>query len=176
MLAYHYLTEGFNDAAANQLKQVVALKPTDAVATKLLQQMNTPTGAQENNQPPPNPQPGASLDLGPAAVSLNTTVPDGATITGTWTAKPNADTSVSLTIQPDGAFQWDLDLKGQAKQFAGTSTFASGILTLVPENIPPIVGKVSWTDVKPHDLPRRRRQRPGPGPELLQAVSSGHER
>ena len=40
VLAYHYLTEGFNDAAATQLKQVVALKPTDAVATKLLQQMN----------------------------------------------------------------------------------------------------------------------------------------
>ena len=40
VLAYHYLTQGFNDAAAVQLKQVVALKPTDAVATKILQQMH----------------------------------------------------------------------------------------------------------------------------------------
>ena len=149
VLAYHYLTEGFNDAAAAQLKKVVALKPNDAVATKLLQQMNAPTGVpgQGDNQPPPNPQPGASPTSSPAPVNINTTVPDGATITGTWTAKPNADTSVSLTIQPEGAFQWNLDLKGQAKKFTGTSTFANGILTLVPENIPPIVGKVSWADV-----------------------------
>jgi tetratricopeptide (TPR) repeat protein len=145
VLAYQYLTEGFNDAAANQLKQVIALKPNDAVATKLLQQMNAPTDVQGGQQPPPNPEPVAS----PASSSapINTTVPEGATITGTWTAKPNADTAISLTIQPGGEFRWDLNLKGQAKQFAGTSTFANGILTLVPENIPPIVGKVSWADV-----------------------------
>jgi hypothetical protein len=52
-----------------------------------------------------------------------------------------------MTVQPGGGFQWNLNLKGQAKQFTGTSTFANGILTLVPENIPPIVGKVSWADV-----------------------------
>ena len=107
-----------------------------------MQAANVVPGAQ---QPPPNPQP---LDAPAQAATspINTTVPDGATIAGTWTAKPNADTSVSLTIQPDGSFRWDLDLKGQAKQFTGTSTFANGILTLVPEKIPPIVGKVSWDD------------------------------
>jgi Tetratricopeptide repeat len=146
VLAYHYLTEGFNDSAATQLKQVVAIKPTDAVATKMLQQMNAADGGQGDNQPPQSPQPGASPTASPAPLNLNTTVPDGATIAGTWAAKPDANTSVSLTIQPDGAFQWNLDLKGQAKQFTGTATFANGILTLVPENIPPIVGRVSWTD------------------------------
>ena len=100
----------------------------------------------------------APLDTTP----INTTVPEGATISGIWAAKPNADTSVSLTIQPGGTFRWDLNLKGQAKQFTGTSTFASGILTLVPENIPPIVGKVSWDDANHMtfravgDKPRRR--------------------
>jgi tetratricopeptide (TPR) repeat protein len=152
VLAYHYLTEGFNDAAAAQLKQVIALKPTDAVAAKLLQEMQAAgsgAGAPQGNQPPPTPQPITlpTTMVAPAnSAPINTTVPEGATINGTWTAKPNADTSVSLTIQPGGAFRWDLNLKGQAKQFTGTSTFASGILTLVPENIPPIVGKVSWAD------------------------------
>jgi len=145
VLAYLFLTEGYNDDAAFQLKKVVELKPNDAVATKLLQQMSAVTGAQGANQPPPNPQPSASPNS--LTAPINTTVPEGATITGTWTAHPNADTSVDLTIQPSGAFQWDLNLKGQAKQFTGTSSFASGILTLVPENIPPIVGKVSWSDV-----------------------------
>ena len=151
VLAYHYLTEGFNDAAAVQLKQVVALRPTDAVATKLLQQMQAATGAKgAQDDPPPAPQPfaGPTSMIAPLNTApVNTTVPEGATIGGTWAAKPNADTSVSLTIQPDGAFRWDLNLKGRAKQFTGTSSFASGILTLVPENIPPIVGKVNWTDV-----------------------------
>src|SRR5206468_13118440 len=99
VLAYHYLSEGFNDAAAAQLKQVVALKPTDAVATRLLQQMNNANGAPGGDQPPPTPQPVGSPT--PSA-PINTTVPEGATITGTWTAKPNADTSISLTIQPGG--------------------------------------------------------------------------
>ena len=146
VLAYHYLTEGFNDAAAAQLKKVVAIKPTDAVATKILQQMGAATGAQGEQQPPPNPQPGGAPTSNANTAPINTTVPEGATITGTWTAKPNADTAVSLTIQPGGEFQWNLNLKGQAKQFTGTSTFANGILTLVPEHIPPIVGKVSWAD------------------------------
>jgi tetratricopeptide (TPR) repeat protein len=145
VLAYQYLTEGFNDAAAAELKQVVALKPTDAVATKLLQEMHAApaAGATAGNSPP---APSSAVLPTSATVPINTKVPEGATIDGTWHAKPNADTSVSLTIQPGGTFRWDLNLKGQAKQFTGTSTFANGILTLVPENIPPIVGKVSWAD------------------------------
>jgi tetratricopeptide (TPR) repeat protein len=149
VLAYHYLTQGFNDAAAGVLRQVVALKPADAVASKLLQQMQAETGGREAplNQPPPAPAP-QPVGVPPpqAAAPIDTTVPEGATISGTWAAKPNDDTAVSLSIQPGGAFRWDLTLKGQAKQFAGTSTFASGILTLLPENVPPIVGKVSWAD------------------------------
>ena len=152
VLAYHYLTEGFNDAAAVQLKQVVALRPNDAVAAKLLQQMGGATAgtAAPSNLPPPSPQPvvaSPTAMLAPInAAPINTAVPEGATINGTWSAKPNADTTVSLTIGQGGTFRWDLNLKGQAKQFSGTSTFANGILTLVPENIPPIVGKVSWDD------------------------------
>ncbi len=126
VLAYHYLTEGFNDAAAAQLKQVVALKPTDAVATKLLQQMNAadrqPEGSnsrrrlrsraarppRSSGEPPP----------------INTTVPEGATITGTWTAKPNAGhvgflddparRRVPLGPEPQGpgeAVHWHFDLR-----------------------------------------------------------------
>ena len=151
VLAYHYLTEGFNDAAAVVLRQVVALKPTDAVATKILQDMGAANvaAAAPGNQPPPTPQPMASptsMTVPRDTAPINTAVPEGATISGTWAARPNADTSVSMTIEPGGAFRWDLNLKGQAKQFTGTSTFANGILTLVPENIPPIVGKVSWAD------------------------------
>src|SRR5208283_1558309 len=42
VLAYEYLTEGFTDAAVPILKQVVALKPSDTVSTKLLHQLDPP--------------------------------------------------------------------------------------------------------------------------------------
>ena len=42
VLAYHYLTEGFNDAAVKMLKQVVALKPNDTLTAKLLRQLDAP--------------------------------------------------------------------------------------------------------------------------------------
>jgi hypothetical protein len=53
---------------------------------------------------------------------------------------------VALTIQPDGAFHWQVNQKGQARDFTGTSSFGGGVLTLVPDKTPPIVGRVSWTD------------------------------
>jgi hypothetical protein len=86
--------------------------------------------------PPPNPEP----------VSVNTAMPEGASISGTWNAQRNPDTSVALTIQPDGAFQWQVNQKGQTQQFTGSSNFGGGILTLVPDKSAPIVGRVTWAD------------------------------
>jgi hypothetical protein len=134
------LTQGHIDAAANTLKQVVALKPNDSLSAKLLEQLQPAqqASAVPGAQPPPPPE--------PIAVNTNTAVPEGATISGTWTAQRNPDTSVVLTIQPEGASQWQVNLKGQIQEFKGTSNFGGGILTLVPDKNPPIVGRVSWTD------------------------------
>ena len=139
VLAYHYLTQGHIEAAANLFKQVVALKPDDTLSAKLLEQLQStrqnPTGSGAQAPSPPEP------------VSVNTSLPEGATISGTWTAQRNPDTSVTLTIQPGGAFQWQVNQKGQTQQFSGTANFGSGILTLLPDKSPPIVGRVSWTDL-----------------------------
>lgn len=77
---------------------------------------------------------------------MNTTVPDGATIRGDWSAKPNPDTAVTLTIEDGGAFHWQVVQKGQTRQFSGHSNFGGGVLTLVPDKGLPIVGRVSWSD------------------------------
>src|SRR5262249_30648096 len=42
VLAYHYLTEGYTDAAVSVLKQVVALMPSDTLSAKLLRQLDQP--------------------------------------------------------------------------------------------------------------------------------------
>src|SRR5262249_24202189 len=90
--AYQYLTEGYPEAAANALRQVVAQKPNDTLSAKLLEQLEAakqkPAGALAEASPVP------------ASAAVNTTVPEGATISGIWTGEPNADTKISLTIQP----------------------------------------------------------------------------
>jgi hypothetical protein len=132
VLAYHYLTQGFTDAAVNQLKHVVELKPTDSLSLKLLRQLD------------------ASLDkpavaTAPASAG-DSTPPAGATITGQWTARPTQATAIEMNLEPGGAFSWQVTQNGQKRQFSGTSTFGDGLLTLVQAQGPPLVGRVSWTD------------------------------
>ena len=135
MLAYHYLTQGHTDAAVNVLKQVVALKPGDTLSAKLLRQLD-----------PPKDSTSTAAASAATPAPTDTTPPQGASIAGTWNAKPAADTAVALSIQPGGDFTWQVTQKGQEQQFAGTSTYGDGILTLAQDKGPGLVGRVSWTD------------------------------
>jgi hypothetical protein len=142
VLAYQYLTEGYLEAAAKVLRQVVALKPDDTLSAKLLRQLeaagqNTPGAAS-----PPAPE------QAPAPVPADTTPPEGATISGTWNARPGPDPSIALTIEPGGAFTWRVTRqgKGQTQPYSGSSTFGAGVLTLAQDNGPALVGRVTWKD------------------------------
>jgi Tetratricopeptide repeat len=132
VLVYHYLTEGFNDAAVRMLKQVATLKPSDALTAKLLKQLDQPKEA-----------PGAEPAV-PIVADDDTKVPEGATIDGMWTAHPVEGTSIALAIKPGGDFDWDVTQKGKKQHFAGSSTYGNGILTLAQEKGPVLVGRVSW--------------------------------
>jgi hypothetical protein len=131
VLVYHYLTEGFTDPAIAVLKQVVALKPSDTVSAKLLKQLD-----------PPKTEPAKPA----SPVPTDTTLPQGASIAGTWHARPAADTSISLAIEPGGKFIWQANPKDQKRQFTGTETYGDGILTLAQDKGPALVGRVSWKD------------------------------
>ena len=139
VLAYHYLSEGHLDAAAAVLRQVIALKPDDTISANLLRQIEA---AKAGGGAAASPAPATAPTPAPA----NTTPPAGATIHGTWTAHPAPDTSITLTIRPDGTFQWQVDQKGKPQQFSGTSTFGGGVLTLAQDKGPVLVGRVSWKD------------------------------
>jgi tetratricopeptide (TPR) repeat protein len=133
VLCYHYLTQGHTEAAVDVLKQVVALKPSDTLSAKLLKQLD-----------PSQDQTATVAAAGPAPT--DTTPPPGASIAGTWAAQPAADTSIALTVQPDGNFTWKVSKKGQTQQFAGASTYGDGLLTLAQDKGPALVGRVSWKD------------------------------
>jgi tetratricopeptide (TPR) repeat protein len=138
VLGYHYLTQGHVEAAAMVFKQVVALMPSDTLSAKLVRQLEP---AKE-----PDTATETSASATPPAAPPDTTMPAGASIEGTWKSQPNADIAITLTIQPGGRFTWAVTLKGKPQQFTGTSTFGDGILTLVQEQGPVLVGRVSWKD------------------------------
>ncbi len=137
VLAYHYLTQGFTQQTVDVLRQVVALKPGDTLSTKLLAQLD------------PSPEKVAAATASPspaAATPADTTPPQGASIDGTWSARPSADTAITLTVQPGGPFTWQVTQKGKPQQFTGASSYGNGILTLAGDKGPPLVGRVSWAD------------------------------
>ncbi len=155
VLAYHYAAAGHLADAATELKQVVALKPGDTLSAKLLAQLQVAggsvlgTGESRPVAAPPAPfSPGATSPTVPptSALATNSVMPAGATIEGTWTAHPAPDSTVVLTIQPGGEFHWQFNANGQDRQFGGTATFGGGVLTLVPEKMPPMVGHLNWID------------------------------
>jgi hypothetical protein len=130
-LAYQYLAEGHTETAVNVLRRVVALKPSDTLSAKLLRQLD-----------PSQDKPAAAVAAAPA----DTTPPPGASIAGTWNAQPAAGTTIALTLQPGGDFNWQVTQNGKTQQFKGASTFGDGLLTLAQENGPALVGRVTWND------------------------------
>ncbi len=135
VLAYHYLTQGHTDAAVGVLKQVVALKPSDTLSTRLLRQLD-----------PSQDQPVTASAT--ASASADATPPQGATLSGTWAARPSADTAITLTIPPgESTFTWQVvTSQGRTQQFTGACTYGDGLLTLAQDKGPALVGRVSWTD------------------------------
>jgi hypothetical protein len=62
---------------------------------------------------------------------------------GTWTARPNKDVVITLTLGPDGAFTWEVGTKGQKQSLTGQSGFKDNQLALAQTDGPPLVGKVT---------------------------------
>jgi tetratricopeptide (TPR) repeat protein len=133
LLAYHYLTLGSPDAAADQLRQVVQLKPTDGLSRQMLALLDSAkqsaTVAEQAPAQQPAPQPA------PTAPSLppQATIPPAALV-GTWSAKPDDKTAIKLTLAPDGKFIWDVNGQNGQNQLRGSYTMGDGnLLTLAQD-------------------------------------------
>lgn len=134
LLAYHYLVEGYQDAAATELKQVVQLVPNDKVAADLLK-MVQPEGTSASPQPP-----AAEPPAGSPSSSQNTPSPDGgpatgppvdpAQLVGTWHAARNDGSQFQLTLTQDGKFTWKFTLNGKTEEFGGHYTLDGNVVAL----------------------------------------------
>jgi tetratricopeptide (TPR) repeat protein len=142
VLGYQYLTAGHTDAALTQFKRVVALQPKDTLTARLVQRLDTtspPAGnaaeAQRQAQPP---QP--SVLPAPAGP-----VKEGR-LEGTWSSKPDNDSTITLTFPRPGQFNWTVTNQGKDRQLQGKMTYGNGMLTLAQDQGPPMVGNITWLD------------------------------
>jgi tetratricopeptide (TPR) repeat protein len=139
---------------------VSALKPTaQPVAAATTPPAPAAASPSAPGQPAPAPtQPGAVADAGkPASTAAggDANASDGqgqepsppppppAEMAGVWTAKPSADVAITLTLQEDGQFAWEVDNKGQKQQISGQAGYQNDELALFQADGPPLVGKVS---------------------------------
>jgi tetratricopeptide (TPR) repeat protein len=128
VLAYHYLTQGHNDAALGQLKEVVKLAPGDTLSAQLIKQLSPPT---ETAEPASNPPATPAVKEGKIA--------------GTWRATPTKQTSINLTIRDDGTFAWKASVNGKPQDIAGDWSLGGRILTLAQGgHESALVGSVTW--------------------------------
>jgi hypothetical protein len=162
VLAALYLTQGSKDAAADRLRQIIAIQPQDKLSAQLLQAVTAegqPAQVASQAQPaqglltppsdapPANPAPvqGAAASAPAEAPAL----PEGpvpANLIGSWNATPAPNVTITLTIPDDKSFSWKVTEKGQAREFKGEAKFANDTLALVAPEMPPMVAKVTWKD------------------------------
>ena len=100
VLAYHYITQGHEDAAAKQLTEVVKLQPKDPLARDLLLGMdpdaNIPTPKVVD---PPKPTEKVTSEQ----------------IEGTWTAQRATGEKFTMALKDDGEFTWAYEGGGGQK-------------------------------------------------------------
>jgi tetratricopeptide (TPR) repeat protein len=134
VLAYHYLVQGHDSNAVEQLKWVVKLQPNDTLSAQLIARLQ-PSGG---NQPPP---PAEAAPVAAPGVEWK--------LAGSWAAAPASGMKIALTIQDDGTFTWTATGPGKPPMnITGKSTFADSTLTLADKGGQngALVGQVAWQD------------------------------
>ena len=141
VLAYHYYTTGYADAALEQWGRVLGLQPDERVSAGLIRELQParPRNGDQTARTPPIPGPSGS----PAAAS-----PSGKAgkLVGTWTANPAPDTTITLTFRPQGLIVWKVRQPGRDREFSGYAIYEQRILTLAMDQDNALVGTVSWQD------------------------------
>lgn len=133
LLAYHYLTAGYPDAAARQLRRVVALEPNDRVAADLLKMISAPVPESDLTVSNPTPQPPVTeVSLSASNRLVRPAVPvDPSDLIGTWNADRRDGAKFVLTLTKDNAFVWKFTLPKQpAQSLEGTYDLDGNLITL----------------------------------------------
>jgi tetratricopeptide (TPR) repeat protein len=128
LLAYHYLVAGHDDAAAAQLKRVIAVQPGDQVASRMLAALVPPT---ESTTEPTQPAATAPAQAGPTT-----------DLVGNWQAERNGD-AFQLSIDENNQFAWKAVPKGKPPiTLAGTLAVTGDAILLQSKDQGTMVAQV----------------------------------
>ncbi|WP_417390808.1 hypothetical protein [Gimesia sp.] len=135
LLAYHYLCCGHDEAAADQLRIVVQLKPNDHVAIDMLK-MLAPSQ--------PDPQRPTTLKPSPASPQASVKSIDPEMLVGTWQATRPDGAQFELTLAKPDKFIWSFTPPNQpAQKFDGNYTVEKNVLALEGEKVGSLIGEVT---------------------------------
>jgi tetratricopeptide (TPR) repeat protein len=134
VLAYHYLVIGHTDAAAGELKAVVAQQPSDKVAQRML------AAIEPRDQSPP--EPAASAPAEEAAVATAPDADTGTDLIGNWRAEREGD-MFELRVDENAQFVWKATPKGgQSVEISGPLAATNDTLILESNDQGTMVAKV----------------------------------
>jgi tetratricopeptide (TPR) repeat protein len=133
VLAWHYLTQEYADAALRQFKLATSVQPEDALSAQMIHLLELPQKV------------AAARAVQPVAYAA----PTGkeGRIAGIWTARPAVDMHIALIFHEGGRYTWQVSRQGKAQLFEGKSSNEKGVLTLVEDhNNTKLVGRLHWSD------------------------------
>lgn len=147
VLAYHYLTQEFAEAAVGQYKSAMAREPRDTVSPQLIQllEQSLPKAATTAVAQPG----GSTATAAPVGQNLTNMIPASkeGRIEGTWTAQPGHDRTISVVFHYGGRFTWKVNRQGKDQQFEGNTRCENGMLAFVQDqNNRAMIGNVHWID------------------------------
>ena len=132
VLAYHYITASHEDAAVEQLQQVVKLLPADRLSVQLIQLLGGEPPARPGAAPAPAPADQGSQVADEQPPELPNI--DPAKIVGRRTAKRADGTTFTLDLTDDNKFTWGYERGGKKHEFGGTYSIDGAVLLLERSN------------------------------------------
>ncbi|MFO0957291.1 MAG: tetratricopeptide repeat protein [Isosphaeraceae bacterium] len=137
LLGYHYMVQGFSDAAKARFEKVAQLSPNDKLAAQFVKALgkaeeakadpNKPAeAAAPANEAPPEPPP-----------------PPPANLIGIWKTQQAEGQTITLSLRADGTYTWSATTRGRTQSIEGRAGFKDGVLALTQEEGSPLTGKVT---------------------------------
>lgn len=127
LLGYHYMTCGYPDAAAVQLRVLRAQMPNDRVAEELLRMIVPPESAKSEQSDVAATSPSPAQDSPDADIKPV----DQKAIVGSWSSQRDDGAAFRLDLMEDAKFTWSFTPKDQsAQEFSGTYTVEQNVLVL----------------------------------------------
>jgi hypothetical protein len=134
--------------AAGAAPALAAAQPATTGGNALVATSATaPSAPAAGTAPSPAAAPGAAPASSTQPAEAPEPPPPPAELTGTWKASPSPDTTITLAIEPDGAFTWSVANKGQQQgSITGRAVYVEPVLSLTQEQGPPLAGKIESKD------------------------------